>query len=70
MSEDIKPKELVGFSLICMDNDYAIRFTINEIQQQLILVPAIDPRSLVESIYKSVILLSDPVGECINEIAY
>jgi len=70
MSQDDMPIELVRLSYIKLGDTFAVRFTINGIEQSLILTPQIDQTLLVSSIFKTIMVLADPVGPCINEVPY
>jgi len=72
MSDDDKelPVEIVRLSYIKMGDSHAIRFTIHGVQQNLVLVPGMEPLDLVAALFKTVMVVADPVGPCVNDEAY
>ena len=64
------PVEVVNLSYIRLGDDYAIRFTLHGVPQQLVLVPRIDSIELISVLYKAIMVVADPVGPCVNEQPY
>jgi hypothetical protein len=64
------PVELVRLSYICLGESHAIRFTLHGVQQNLVLVPGMDPLDLVSALFKTIMVVADPVGPCVNEEPY
>lgn len=64
------PVELVRLSYIKLGESFAIRFTLHGVQQNLVLVPGMDPLDLVSALFKTVMTVSDPVGPCVNDEPY
>lgn len=71
MSNDNElPTEIVNMSYIQLGDTFAIRFTLHGVQQQLILVPRIEPIELISVLFKAAMVAADPVGPCVNDEPY
>jgi len=70
MSDHEMPEEIVRVSYIKLGDTHALRFTIDGVEQNLILMPRIEPTVFVASIFKTCMVLADPIGPCINEEPY
>ena len=69
-NNDEMPVELVRLSYIQLGESFAIRFTLHGVQQNLVLVPGMDPLDLVSALFKTVMTVADPVGPCVNDQPY
>jgi hypothetical protein len=70
MSDNEMPEEIVRVSYVKLGDAHAIRFTINGVEQSLVLMPRIDPIVFVSSVFKTCMVLADPIGPCVNEEPY
>lgn len=65
------PIEVLAFSYQQIgEKEYVVLFTVYGTEMQPILVPECDPISLISCICKMIRVLSDPVGDCINDIPF
>jgi predicted transcriptional regulator len=67
---DEMPIEIVRLSYVRYGDKYGIRFTLDGQEQQLVIVPAIDPIVLISTLFKTIQVLADPVGPCVNDEPY
>ncbi len=70
MSNKTVTEELLHVELLRNGNTYGIRFTINGLPQNVLVVPEVDPLELAQAVYKVCLQLADPIGPCVNEEPY